>query len=123
MDIERLATDAVLLLLFGGEVAKRRRHQGVDFVVSHYRKIVRDPMATIAQRMKALDRLSVIDEILTIQLVEPNDNTRKPEPSAPVDAEDKVQKALSEILGRKKSKKGEKNGLSNGRKETDTGVR
>ena len=106
-------------------MSKRRRHQGINFIISQYRKIALDPMATIAQRMKAIDRLAVIDEVLTIQLTEPNDNTRKPEPASPeVDAEDKVDQALREIHSKRKVKKGEKkDGISSGREETDSSVR
>lgn len=101
-------------------MAGRRKHQGINWLVTEYRRVVRDKKATIGQRLKALDRLAVIDEVFNITLTEATEKSPQPEPDFEVDAEDRVQKALSEI----RRKKGEKNdGISSGHKGRDKEIR
>jgi hypothetical protein len=76
---------------------KRRKGQGIDFVIGGYRKVVNDKASTVAQRLKALDRLAVIDGILEIKLVEPNDQTRQPEPDPAID-DQKASRAVEQAL-------------------------
>lgn len=78
---------------------RRKKGQGIDFIIGGYRKVANDKASTIAQRLKALDRLAVIDGVLEIKLVEPNDQTRQPEPDPELDnnkASTLVKKALAE---------------------------
>lgn len=109
-------------------MAKRKpryKFQGIDFVVGGYRKIVRDPKASIAQRMKALDRLAVMDGILSIPLIEPNDVTRLPSTEeVEVDTDRVVRGAIAEIMKAAKTKVEEsQNGIPRSREEADTSVR
>lgn len=92
----------------------RAKHQGIDFVIGWLRKTVKDPRTTIAQRMKALDRLAVIDEILDVKLLEPSDNTPPPSSDPDVDVDRKVERMIGDILKRAKPKTEDSDGVSTG---------
>ena len=103
-------------------MAGRRKHQGINWLVTEYRRVVRDKKSTIGQRLKALDRLAVIDEVFNITLTEATEKSPQPEPDFEVDAENSVQKALSEIREIRR-KKGENDGISSGHKGRDKEIR
>lgn len=64
---------------------RRQPRKALNFIIGEYRKVIKDKDSTIAQRLKAIDRLAVIDGILDIKLGEPDTTTRQPEPGPEVD--------------------------------------
>jgi len=91
---------------------KRRKGQGIDFIIGAYRKIANSKEATVAQRLKALDRLAVIDGILDIKLQDPSDQTRPPEPDPEIENQ-KFTKMVEKALNKARKTVEENNGLPN----------
>ena len=90
---------------------KRKKGQGIDFIIGGYRKIINDKGSTVAQRMKALDRLAVIDGVLEIAFTDPSDQTTQPRPDPELD-DQKASRLVKKALSEARKKVGETNELS-----------
>lgn len=49
---------------------RRRHQQGIDFVVGYLRDVINDPKTSPLTRLRAIDRLAVIDDIYEVPLGE-----------------------------------------------------
>jgi hypothetical protein len=66
----------------------RAKEVWAEFVVWWLQKVVKNPKSSPAMQLKALDRIALIHRIYPVKLVEPEDETRQPEPK--IDSLDEI---------------------------------
>lgn len=97
----------------------RVKHQGIDFVIGGLRKLVRDPKSSPAMRLKALDRLSLIDDIYSVKLIDAEDVTSQPD--AKIESlDDRAEKMVASVTNKARE---EKKNVPTGNEGTNESVR